>query len=67
MQAIQQDSAIAHKKEVELKVSDKVSNIVISLKNKNQGSITLIHNPVFYFKTKYINIQNYYIHNEITS
>lgn len=35
MQAIQQDSVIAHKKEVELKVSDKVGDIVISLKSKN--------------------------------
>lgn len=39
--------------------------IVIPLKSDNQGSIALAHNPVFYFRTKHIDIQYHYIYNEI--
>lgn len=34
---------------------------VISLKDNNQRSITLIHNSVYYAYTKYIDIQYHYI------
>ena len=33
----------------------------ISFKTNNQGSITLIHNPVFYIQTKHIDIQYHHI------
>lgn len=39
--------------------------IVIPLKSDNQGSIALVHNPVFYSRTKHIDIQYHYIYNEI--
>lgn len=45
----------------------RVSYIVIVLKGDNQGSIALIHNLVFYSKTKQINIEHHYIRNEFAS
>ena len=39
--------------------------IIISPKGNNQRSIALAYNPVFYCKTKYINIQHYYIRNKV--
>lgn len=41
--------------------------IVIPLKGNNQGSIALAHNPVFYLRTKHINIQHHYIQDELAS
>lgn len=38
----------------------------ISLKDNNQGLITLIHNSVYYAQTKHIDILYYYIYNEVT-
>lgn len=35
--------------------------MVISIEKNNQRLIILAHNSVFYLKTKYINIQYYYI------
>lgn len=48
------------KKENELTRRNK-SKIVISLKSDNQGLITLAYNLIFYFRIKYINIQQPYI------
>ena len=39
----------------------------ISLKEDNQRSITLIHNPVFHACIKHIDIQHHYIRDEVTS
>lgn len=39
--------------------------INILLKNNKQRLIILAHKPVFYFKTKYFDIQQYYICNKI--
>lgn len=44
-----------------------VDKIIILLKSDNQGLIVLIHNPFFYFRTKHIDIQYYYIYNKIAS
>ena len=41
--------------------------IVIPLKGDNQGSIALAHNPVFYSRTKHIDIQHHYIRDEVAS
>lgn len=35
------------------------------LKGDNQGLIALAHNPVFHSRTKHIDIQHYYIRNEL--
>lgn len=35
--------------------------IIILLKNNKQKLIILAYKPVFYFKTKHFNIQQYYI------
>ncbi len=37
----------------------------MSLKGDNQGSIALAHNPVFHARTKHIDIQHHYIHDEV--
>ncbi len=37
------------------------------LKGDNQGSIALAHNPVFYARTKHIDIQHYYICDEVAA
>lgn len=47
--------------------SGNTDEIVIPLKRDNQGSIALAHNPVFYSKTKHINIQHHYIRNEVAA
>ena len=39
----------------------------ISLKGKNQGSIALAHNPVYHARTKHIDIQHYYICDEVAA
>lgn len=41
--------------------------MIIPLKNNNQGSIVLAHNPTYYSKMKHIDIQYYYICDEIVS
>lgn len=41
--------------------------IIIPLKDDNQGLIALTHNLVFHSKTKYINIQYHYICNKVAS
>ncbi len=41
--------------------------IIMPLKGDNQGSIALIHNPVFHSRTKHINIQHHYIRDEVAS
>lgn len=40
---------------------------MIPLKGENQGSIALAHNPVFYSRTKHIDIQLHYIRDEVAS
>lgn len=54
-----------YKEKCKLRVNDGVSNIVILLKGNNQELIALAYNPVFHFKTKNIDIQYYYICNEV--
>lgn len=49
------------------RVSDGVGDIVIPLKDNNQGLITLAHNSVFYSRTKYIYIQHHYICDKVAS
>ncbi len=44
-----------------------IGEMIIPLKGNNQGSIALAHNPVFHFRTKYINIQYHYIRDEVAS
>ena len=39
----------------------------MSLKRDNQRSIALSHNPVFHARTKHIDIQHYYIRDEVAS
>ena len=39
----------------------------ISMKGENQGSISLAHNPVFYARTKHIDIQHHYIRDEVAA
>lgn len=41
--------------------------IVVPVKRDNQGSIALAHNPVFHSKTKHIDIQHYYIRDEVVA
>lgn len=43
------------------------SSMIIPLKGDNQGSIALAHSPVFYSRTKYIDIQHHCIWDEIAS
>ena len=43
------------------------ASIFIPLKGNNQGSIALAHYLVFYSKINYINIQYYYIWNEMVA
>lgn len=43
----------------------RVGEIVIPLKNDNQGLITLAYNPVFYLKIKHINIQYHYLYDKM--
>lgn len=37
------------------------------LKDDNQGSIALAHNPVFHARTKHIDIQHHYIHDKVAA
>lgn len=39
----------------------------ILLKGDNQGSISLVHNPVFHTRTKHIDIQHHYIQDEVAA
>lgn len=55
------------REKIKSEFSNGVGNIVIPLKGDNQGSITLAHNQIFYSKTKHIDIQHYYIYNEVIS
>lgn len=41
--------------------------IVIPLKRDNQGSIAVSHSPVFYSRTKQIDIQHHYICDEVAA
>lgn len=43
------------------------TNIPLSLKGDNQESIVLIHNLVFYVRTKHIDIQHHYIRDKFTA
>ena len=45
--------------------SETTTNIPLSLKGDNQGSIALAHNPVFHARTKHIDIQHHYIRDEV--
>lgn len=56
MQAIYQKLIIMYKKGSKLEIGDKANNIIIFLKDNNLGSMILIHNLIFYSKTKYIDI-----------
>lgn len=47
--------------------SRELKPIVILLKGNNKGSIALTQNLVFYSRTEYINIQHYYIRDEVAS
>lgn len=57
-QAIQADLSIEREGVASEKDSKhgEESNIFIPLKNNNQGSIALAHNPVFHSRTQYINV-----------
>ena len=66
-QAIQQDLVIANAEKFKSRFNDGVGNIVILLKSDNQGLIALAYNPVFHSRTKYIDIQHYYICNKVAS
>lgn len=50
-----------------MKVKDGVDDIIIPLKGDNQRSIALAYNPVFHSRTKHIDIQHYYIRDELAS
>lgn len=39
----------------------------IPMKGDNQGSIALVHNPVFHAQTKHIDIQHHYIRDEVAA
>lgn len=39
----------------------------ILLKGNNQGSIALLHNPIFHARTKHIDIQHHYIQDEVAT
>ncbi len=39
----------------------------LSLKEDNQGSIALAHNPVFHARTKHIDIQHHYIRDKVAT
>lgn len=39
----------------------------VLLKSDNQGSLVLAHNPVFYAKTKHIDIQHHYICDKVAA
>lgn len=74
VQNIQWDLNIARGGEESNIESSNVENIdckeqqmIIPLKGDNKGSIALAHNPVFHSRTKYIDIQHYYIRDEIES
>ncbi len=65
--AIHKDLGLKHREENESVESEKqAAPIVIPLKGDNQGSITLARNPVFHSRTKHIDIQHYYICDEVT-
>ena len=61
---IHQNLDIEHRGEDELGVSKSIS---ILLKSDNQGLIALIHNPVFYSRTKHIDIQHHYIQGKMAA
>ena len=66
IQSIHQDLFIAYREELKLRIlGRKSSDIVILLKSDNQKSITLAHNSILYLKTKLMNIEYYYILNEV--
>lgn len=39
----------------------------ISLKDENQRSIALIHNPIYHTQIKHIDIQHHYIRDKVTT
>lgn len=66
--AIQEDLAFEYGGEDKLVEGKKQTpQIAISLKSDNQGSIALVHNPVFHLRTKHIDIKHHYIRNEVAS
>lgn len=68
VQSIQQDLDIARGgDETGAGNIESEGQIVIPLKGENQGSIALAHNPVFYSRTKHIDIQLHYIRDEVAS
>lgn len=50
-----------------MRVNNRVDNIDIFLKNNNERLIALIHNLVFHFKIKHIDIEHHYLSNRIAS
>ena len=67
MQAIQEDLVIIRGGGNKLEINNGVNDIVISLKDENQGSIALTSKPAFQIKINRIDIQQHYICNEVTS
>ncbi len=66
--AIQENLALERGGEGESAKDEKQTpQIVIPLKGNNQGSIALAHNPVFHSRIKHIDIQHYYICDEVAS
>lgn len=47
--------------------TEPATSITIPLKDDNQGSISLAHNPVLHTRTKHIDIQHHYIRNEVAA
>lgn len=47
--------------------SDATPSSIIPMKDDNQSSIALSHNPVFHSRTKHIDIQHHYIRDEVAA
>ena len=60
-----EEEELAESSDKELAGSSDKTAIVISLKNNNQGSIALAHNPVFHSRTKHVNIQHHSIYDKV--
>ena len=64
-----QDKPIADAWDQDKPVPDELisKKVPITIKEDNQSSISLANNPVLHMQIKHINIQYYYIRNEVTS
>ena len=49
------------------KLGPKDLTIIVPVKRDNEDLIALVYNPIFYAKTKHIDIHNRYIQDEITA